>query len=40
MNWSTTTKCPGAISSRNEPTAETPTRSVTPSRFIASTLAR
>ena len=33
MNWSTITKCPGAISSRNDPTAETETRCVTPAAF-------
>jgi hypothetical protein len=40
MNWSTMTKSPGAISSRNEPQAETEITSVTPSRFSASILAR
>jgi hypothetical protein len=40
MNWSTTTKSPGAKSSRKEPTAETAMTSVQPSRFSASMLAR
>ena len=40
MNWLTMTKSPGAISSRKDPQAETDTRSVTPSRFSASILAR
>ena len=40
MNWSMMTKSPGAISSRNEPQAETEMTSVTPSRFSASMLAR
>ena len=40
MNWSTTTKWPGASSSFSEPQAETETRSVTPARFKASMLAR
>ena len=40
MNWSTTTKRPGASSSRSEPIAEMATRSVQPARFSASTLAR
>src|SRR3546814_1278504 len=40
MNWSTTTKVPGARSSRSEPTALSDTISVTPARFRASMLAR
>jgi hypothetical protein len=40
MNWSTITNCPGAISSRSDPTAEIAMMSVQPARFSASTLAR
>ena len=40
MNWSTSTKWPGAYSSFSEPQAEIETRSVTPARFSASMLAR
>jgi hypothetical protein len=40
MNWSTSTNVPGERSSRSEPHAETEIRSVTPTRFSASTLAR
>ena len=39
-NWSATTKVPGDSSSLNEPQAETETRSVTPTCFSASMLAR
>jgi hypothetical protein len=39
-NWSTRTKLPGGRSSRSEPHALSETMSVTPSRFIASMLAR
>ena len=40
MNWSTSTKWPGANWSFSEPQAEIETRSVTPARFSASMLAR
>ena len=40
MYWSTSTKVPGGSSSLSEPTALTETRSVTPSRFRTSMLAR
>ena len=40
MNWSITTKSPGARSSRRLPTADSETMSVTPQRFSASILAR
>ena len=40
MNWSITTKSPGAKSSRRLPTADSETMSVTPQRFSASILAR
>ena len=39
-NWSATTKVPGGSSSLNEPQADTDTRSVTPTCFSASMLAR
>ena len=40
MNWSTTTKVPGARSSLSDPTADNAMTSVTPARFRTSMLAR
>ena len=40
MNWSAITKVPGGNSSFSEPQADTLIRSVTPTRFRASILAR
>ena len=40
MNWSTTTNVPGTRSSRSDPTADSETTSVTPTRLSAWMLAR